>query len=248
MTGECVRERITLDVADGSRIDAYLARPAAPGRYAGVVVAHQLFGVTPDIEACADRLAELGYLALAPDFYHRSEAGVALLADDQGRARGLALLGELTRGGVLADVAAARGYVTGRADATGQVAILGLSMGGHLAYLAATHSEFPVALVLYAGWLTGTDIPISRPEPTLALTGSIAGRLVYVVGDEDQLITADERAEIGAALAAAGIDHEVVVLPGVPHAFLSAGTPSYRPEAAARTWQLIGRELAAALG
>ena len=62
-----------------------------------MIVAHELFGVNPGIREVADRLAEAGYLALAPEFYHRSAApGRWLERDDAGRAEGFALLADCT--------------------------------------------------------------------------------------------------------------------------------------------------------
>jgi carboxymethylenebutenolidase len=47
----------------------YLAVPAGPGPWPGVVVIHEIFGLNADIRAHANRLAAEGYLALAPDVY-----------------------------------------------------------------------------------------------------------------------------------------------------------------------------------
>lgn len=151
------------------------------------------------------------------------------------------------RPGALADVQAALAYLRTRPDSTGDVGMLGVSFGGHVAYYAATQTDLAVTIVLYAGWLTGTDIALSRPESTLDLTAGIKGRVLYVVGDEDHVIPEEQRAAIAAQLAAAGVRHDFVVLPGVPHAFLSEGTPSFRAEAAEETWRLIEQTLGAEL-
>jgi carboxymethylenebutenolidase len=114
-------ERIELRVADGTALPAYLTgpgdrghagtRPGSPAR-TGVIVAHELFGVNPDIQGVVDRLAGAGYLALAPEFYHRhAEAGRWLERDDAGRAEGFALLRQLRRDQALADVDAAVGWL-----------------------------------------------------------------------------------------------------------------------------------------
>ncbi|MCX4092786.1 dienelactone hydrolase family protein [Nocardia sp. alder85J] len=215
MTDEYESEQVRIAVGTGV-MGGYLARPSAPGRYPGVLLAHQLFGVTADIRGFADRLAGLGYVALAPDFYHRSASGVELPTTDEGRERGFALMKEMTRDGVLADMRAAAAHLGGRAEVRTVTGVLGVSLGGHLAYLAATRLAVPVTLVLYAGWLTGTEIPVSTPEPTLDLTGGITGRVVYVVGERDHVVPAADRDRIADRLAAAGVSHEVVVVPGVP--------------------------------
>jgi carboxymethylenebutenolidase len=221
---------------------SYLVRPARPGEYPGVIVAHQLFGVTSDVRAAADRIAELGYVVVAPNFFHRSERRVELPADDAGRAHGFKLMGELTRSGVLSDVAAARSELRA-AGAVRTAGMVGLSLGGHLAYYAATQTDLPVTVVLYAGWLTSTDMPVSQPEPTIELTGGITGRLVFIVGSDDHVVTAEQRDAIAARLTAEGVEHELIVIDGAPHAFLAEGTSAYREEAAAQAWRLIEKAL-----
>ncbi|MFI6603107.1 dienelactone hydrolase family protein [Nonomuraea sp. NPDC050536] len=231
-------ETVSIQTPDGP-MGAYLARPAAPGAYPGVIVAHQLFGVTEDVRAVADRIARGGYVVLAPDFYHRAEPGVELPVTDEGRARGFELMATLSRTGVLEDVQAAAAHLAAREDTTGAVGMVGLSLGGHLAYLAATRLDLTVTVVLYAGWLTGTEIPISRPEPTLDLTAGIKGRLVYIVGDRDHVVTAEHRAAIADRLRAEGVAHEMVVVEGAPHAFLSDPDSPYQEE----TWRHIEQAL-----
>jgi carboxymethylenebutenolidase len=238
-----VRMTMALDLArEWVNQDSYLVRPAAPGSYPAVIVAHQLFGVTADVRDTADRIARLGFAVLAPNFFHRSSRSVQLTADDAGRQTGFKLMGELTRQGVVADVAAASAYLRD-IGCTGVAGMVGLSMGGHLTYYAATQVPLPVAIVLYPGWLTSTDMPVSRPEPTVELTGGITGKLVFITGDADHVVTAEQRAQIAARLTAEGVDHEMVVIPGAPHAFLSEGTPAYDPAAAATAWQVITMSL-----
>lgn len=226
-------------------MDAYIARPDDDATHPAVIIAHQLFGLTPDVLEFADELARAGYVALAPNFYHRDGQGIALPMDDTGRTRGFELLGRVTRDGAVTDFRSALDYLA--AHDAGPVGALGVSFGGHLTYLAATRLPIPVAVVLYGGWLTGTEIAVSQPNPTIELTPGISGRLVYVVGDADHVISAGEREAIGKALDEAG-KGDLVVFPDAPHAYLSPGTPSYRAEASARTWELIHRELGALRG
>ncbi|WP_196814416.1 dienelactone hydrolase family protein [Nocardia sp. BMG111209] len=243
MANEYVGERVRVEVG-GEVMGAYLARPSAPGRYPGVVVAHQLFGVTADVRGIADRLAGQGRVAIAPEFHHRSGAGIELPVTDEGRARGFALMRELSRDGVVSDMSAAMSYLRARGEVRAVTGVLGVSLGGHLAYLAAARLAVPVTLVLYAGWLTGTEIPVSTPEPTVELTGGITGRLVYVVGEQDPVVPPADRRVIADRLVAEGVSHDLVVVPGAGHAFLAEGTAGYSPAAAEFTWALIERELA----
>jgi len=230
---------ITIAVEDGSSLPAYLTRPAANPAPAGVIVAHELFGVNPDIRGVADDLARAGFLTIAPEFYHRDAApGRWLERDDTGREEGFGYLNRLTRDQALADAAAASAWLTSEPGIE-RVAVVGFSAGGHLAYLAACRLPVSRAAVLYGGWLPGTDIPMSQPTPTLDLTPGITGRVLYLVGEDDALIDAAQREQIRTALAIAGVDHELVSYPGTGHAFFWPGTPPFSKEARDDAWQRI---------
>jgi len=227
---------VSIPVSDGTSLPAYLARPAADPAPTGVIVAHELFGVNPDIRGVADDLAGQGYLTIAPEFYHRdAPPGRWLERDDAGRQEGFGYLHRLGREQALADVAAAIGWLRSQPGIE-RVALVGFSAGGHLSYLAACRLPVSRAAVLYGGWLTSTDIPLSQPTPTLAETPGITGRILYLVGEDDALIDAGQREQIRAALESAGVKHELVSYPGVGHAFFWPGTPPYSATARADAW------------
>jgi len=225
----------------------YLASPGGTERRGGVIVGMEMFGVTAYVRDVADRIAALGYTAYAPDFYRRVAPGIELEASEEGRARGLELAAGLTRADALEDLRGALDLLRGRDDATGAVAMVGMSFGGHLAYLAATQLDLATTVVFYGGWLTGTDIPLSRPEPTLALTPGIGAPLLYLVGDGDHAVPAADVARIAEALEAAGVEHELVVYPDTPHGFFCDVRDTFRPAQAADAWARTRRALASAL-
>jgi len=227
---------IEISVADGAALPVYLARPAADPAPTGVIVAHELFGVNPDIRGVADDLAGAGYLSIAPEFYHRDAApGRWLERDDAGRQEGFGYLHRMRREQALADVAAGLAWLRSEPGIE-RVALVGFSAGGHLAYLAACRLPVSRTAVLYGGWLPSTDIAMSQPTPTLDLTPGIAGQMLYLVGEDDALIDAGQREQIRAALASAGVKHELVSYPGVGHAFFWPGTPPFDATARADAW------------
>ena len=232
-------ETIQVPVADGTSMQAYLARPGAGHLPVGVIVAHELFGVNPDIRGVADDLAESGYLTIAPEFYHRSAPpGRWLERDDDGRQEGFKYLNQLQRQQAVDDAAAGIGWLSSQPGIE-RIAMIGFSAGGHLSYLAACRLPLAATAVLYGGWLLTTDIPMSQPSPTLDLTPGISGRILYLTGEEDALIDAGQRRQIRDALQAAGVNHELVTYPGAAHAFFWPGTPSFNQQARDDSWSRI---------
>jgi len=123
------------------------------------------------------------------------------------------------------------------------VGMLGVSLGGHAAFLAAARLDLAATAVLFPGWLTGTEIPLSRPEPTPTLAAGITGRLLFLVGDRDHVVPASDVDQVRAALSNAGVKHEIVVYPDTPHAFFLDGTTPAAEDAWRRILDLFGQEL-----
>lgn len=236
---------VDIDVGEGTRMGGYVARPTGPGPFPGVVVAMEMFGLSAHVREVCERLATLGFVALAPDLNHRTAPGVELAEDATGRERGFELLHQQTREQVLRDVAASIDQL--HADGNAAVGMVGLSVGGHVTYLAATEFDLPAFAVVYGGWLPTTDIPLSRPAPTLARTSQITGRLLILVGEDDQIVPPAHRREIAHALDTAGVRHEITTYPGVAHGFLSDRRTTYNPTAAHDAWERIHRLLTAEL-
>ena len=118
---------------------------------------------------------------------------------------------------------------------------VGVVAGGTLGTLLGA-----VAAV-YPGWLDTAGTALSADGPLLALTGEIAeqgGRLLYLVGADDHVVTADQTRLTGEALFGAGVPHELVVYPDTPHGFLADERDTFRPEQADDAWRRIAVFLA----
>jgi len=124
--------QVQIPNADGE-LRGHLAAPypslSGEPPWPGVVVVHDVFGMTADNRSITDRFARHGYLALAVDLYSRG-----------GFARCVrSVFGQLSRGSGQAfeDIEAARAMLAGREDCTGKVGVAGFCMGGGFALLAA---------------------------------------------------------------------------------------------------------------
>lgn len=149
-------------------IDVYVAAPDDGNALGGVIVAGEIFGITTHVRDICERLARAGYLVAAPDFYWRQQRGTCLSYDARGRKAGVRMLRLLQREEVVADVAAVRAYLATRLGAFKAMAIVGVSAGGHIAFLAATRLRFALAVSIYGGWMVDGGIPLAEPTPPAA--------------------------------------------------------------------------------
>ncbi len=228
---------------------AYLARPQGPGTWPGVLIGFEMFGITGFVRSVADRFAAAGYLALVPDYYHWQSADsspIVLAADADGRSRGLELISGLDRDLVRADARACLDTLAARPDSTGQAAIFGMSAGGHISFYAGTQLPLTALVLLYPGWLATAGTGLSRTEPLLELAGQLARQrtpVLLLAGEDDHLFGPGEFDQIRAALATAGVQHELIVYPGTPHGFFCPERDTYRPAPAADAWARTTRLL-----
>jgi carboxymethylenebutenolidase len=243
VTHEIIAEPVRIG-PDG--FDAHLARPVGDGPFPGVIVGFEMFGLTGYVRGLVERIAALGYVVVAPDFYHRAGRGIELTTAE--RERGLTLVAELSRDGVLADLRNTVEFLRDKQSVTGRLGAAGFSFGGHLAYLAATELDIAATVVFYGGWLTSTDIALGRPAATLDRTADITGSVLFLVGDNDHAVPMTDVEEIESRLTRDRVPHEVVVYPDTPHGFFADGRESYRAKVAEDAWARLTAFFAAALG
>ena len=250
MSATLTKKQLTIPVATDKQLQAYMACPIAAKPRGAVIVGMELFGLTPYILNVTDRLADQGYLAIAPDFYHHLQPGVVLGYDQQGRSKGFELLAQLNRENVVDDVRATMHFLREHQDCNGKIGFLGLSVGGHIGYLCASQLDIAASVIFYAGWLTNTDIPLSQPQPTLTLTPGIArqgGTLLYLIGDQDHLVNDTQRREVSHALQQANVHHEMVIYPGAQHGFFCDDRATFDQAASADAWHRTTELFAATL-
>lgn len=211
-------ERITFK-ANGTSTPGYLARPSH-GRRPGIIVIQEWWGLVPQIEHVADRLAAEGFVALAPDLYH----GRSTTSPDQAGKMMLALrIDEAER-----DLAGAIDYLVAQPDVSAKaVGTIGFCMGGALSLFAASKNPEVGACVVFYGGHPAVEADLSALQaPVLGL---YAGRDTFV----SPLVvkTLDEE------LTRLGKRHEFHTYPGADHAFFNDERPDvYDPAAAADAW------------
>jgi carboxymethylenebutenolidase len=240
-------QRVEIAVQDGE-MGGYLARPAQPGALPAVLVFMEIFGINSHIRDVTERVAAEGYVALAPDFFHRTGPDVEYGYDEAGFARGMELLNQLDADEMVADARAALAWLRARPDVRGdRIGCIGFCIGGHMAYLTACETDVKAAASFYGGGITAPQGPGGRPS-TLGRTGGISGRLLCLFGEQDGFIPLEQVEAIRSALESAGTRHEVVLYPGADHGFFCDQRDAHQPEAAADAWRRVKALFAEELG
>ena len=224
---------------DGGEMDAYVALPES-GRGPGVLVLMEIFGVGSYIRRAAERLAELGYVGLAPDLYRRVEPGLALAHDEEGLKRGFAAVSQLDLDGAVQDAITALGHLRELGEVDGPVAVLGFCLGGHARVCGRSGLTVPTP------WSPTT----ARAWPEALGEGErISCPVLFHFGAEDAYIPLEQADRVpgrGSHRPRLGVPHPA--RRGVMPSTTTTPDMFYRPEAAARAWQLTSEFLARQLG
>ena len=210
--------------ADGRTISGYLAEPSH-GSGPGVLVLHAWWGLTEPFRHVCDRLAEAGFVALAPDLYR----GKTTASVEEAQVLVEALDRDLER--VRGDIAGAVQFLrqhgaTKLANGRSKLALVGFSLGGAYALdMSVTLAKESAAVVTFYASYPGLDY--SRAS---------AAYLCHFAED-DPFEPAESVAEMEQALQAAGRQVTVHTYPGTKHWFFEENRPEYDAEAARLAWE-----------
>ena len=210
-------ERIRF-ASNGDQTVGYLARPAAKGP--GIVVIQEWWGLVPHIEQVADRFAEAGFVALAPDLYRGK---TTRSPDEAGK-----LMMSLRIDQAARDLAGAIGALKAHPDLAGaRVGTIGFCMGGALSLFAACGNREVGACAVYYGGHPNVKPALASLEA--AVLGIYAGR--------DTFVTPEAVSELDRQLTALHKRHEFHTYPAAAHAFFNDTRPEvYDAAAAADAW------------
>lgn len=239
-------ETVFIDGAGGEEIEAYSARPLAPGPFGGVVLIHHMPGYDSANKEMVRTFAAHGYAAICPNLYSREAPG----ADPDDAAAAVRAAGGVPDKRLVGDVAGATAALRRLGSANGKVGVIGHCSGGRQTFLAACRLDLDAAVDCYGAFVTdGTPegYPVAMPA-LIGEAGGLSAPLLGLFGAEDSHPSPQQTAELDAELTRLGKPHEFHTYPGAGHAFFAVTRPSYRVAAAGEGWQRIwehfGRHLA----
>jgi carboxymethylenebutenolidase len=230
---------VTLEVSfrsDGAKIPAYLARPREGGRYPGIILIHDIFGVSDHARDVARRFANVGFVALVPDCFARIDIGTGEALEEV-RPRAAQLDDRLT----VQDLENAAALLRSLPYSGGKIGTVGFCMGGRSALLLACSSDRVDAIIDCWGGGISSDSPITpqHPVPVVDLIKNLKRPVYAVFGADDENPSQAHAAELRSRLEREGklslVTMEAYANAG--HAFFADARPDrYREKAAFELW------------
>lgn len=226
--------QVDIPVGDG-KIPAYYARPAKAGRYPVVLVIHEAFGVHEHIQDVVRRYAKAGYLAVAPELFVRqgnpanyTDVGqiytniIAKVSDEQ------------VNRDLDATLAFARKQLSGHKTLA---AAVGYCWGGRAVWEYAYHNPKLTAGLAYYGRVEGM-VADERPLDPVDFGSELKVPVLGFYAEKDTGISLESVTRMQAELAKSNSGSEIIVLPGVGHAFNADYRANYNKAAAEKAWAL----------
>jgi carboxymethylenebutenolidase len=219
-------QTITLKPKDGSSMNAYVSLPEKKGPFAVIIVLQEAFGVNRHIRAVADRIAAEGWLAIAPELYHRSAGpGFETGYQDFELVRPHAMAVKLE--GLSADLTAVYDWIQTQENTIGnKIGSIGFCMGGRVSFIANALLPLSAAVSYY-----GSNMP---PE----MAKNLHGPQLFFWGGLDKHILPDQIEGVVNAVKTAGKEYINVVVSYADHGFNCDERASYQPKAASEAWAL----------
>ncbi|HEY4819578.1 MAG TPA: dienelactone hydrolase family protein [Xanthobacteraceae bacterium] len=217
-------------VADGE-MPVYYARPANATNPPVILVAMEIFGLHEYIKDVTRRLAKLGALAVAPDYYFRKGDLTKVTEMPQL----MPLVNSKPDAELFSDLDATVAWAKQQGGDTGRLGIMGFCRGGRTVWEYAAHNPNLKAGVAFYGSLVDPANPGWPKSPT-QLAPEMKAPVLGLYGAEDTGIPVAQVEAMKAALASAGKTAEFKIYPGAPHGFHADYRASYRKEAAEDGW------------
>jgi len=212
----------------------YLPRETAPA--GAVVVLHERYGLVQHTLALAQRLAQDGYVALAPDLFSRWKGDAEALRS--GKARVV-----LPDAEVAAVIDAALDFAKAHPRvASGRLVLMGVCQSGRYPIVVGSRRRDLAACVVFYGASQQRDWEASALQPRAMgdMLRELHAPALFVYAERDHTISLDDVRRMRDALETSRRSYRMKIFADVPHGFLNDTMPGrYRPKEAAQAWQAL---------
>ncbi|NJN87958.1 MAG: dienelactone hydrolase family protein [Leptolyngbyaceae cyanobacterium SL_7_1] len=222
---------VQIPVADGE-LPAYRAMPSTGDSFPVVLVVQEIFGVHEHIQDVCRRLAQLGYLAIAPELFAR-QGDVSQFTDVQKIIR--EVVSQVSDTQVLSDLDATALWASKSGGDINRLGITGFCWGGRIVWLYAAHSAQLKAGVAWYGRLVGDANP-RQPLYPVDVAPLLQAPVLGLYGGMDDGIPVSTVEQMREAIATANGASEIMVYPEAPHGFHADYRPTYQEETAQDGW------------
>lgn len=235
-------KRVDLTTTDGV-MDSYTFQPAESGSWPAVIVYMDAFGIRPNLDSMAQRLADAGYFVIVPNLYYRTGAfepfdpKKVFGGDEAERVRFTGMIQSIDNTKIMRDTESVLAYLA-QTPAVRQpkVGALGYCMGGGFAISAL--GRFPDRVVVSASFHGGSLATDKVDSPHL-LAKQMQGTLYVGVAGIDPGFPKEQQDRLEAALRDANVDYTLETYEGAKHGFAVTGHMVYDRDASERHWTTL---------
>lgn len=220
----------------GGGIDAVRALPKAKGKRPAVIILHERYGIDQHTKDLTAKLAQAGFVGLAPDLFHRFGGDRSAVRRGEQRV-------DLTDEGALADLNASLDYLKGLKEVdAAQIGIIGVCQTGRQPMLVAAHRGDLSGVVVLYGAIGGRDWQGNelRPTPIEDLIAKASCPVLGVFGEADHIISVGDVERFRNCFEKVKKSYHIRLYRDAPHGWLNDTMPGrYRKEAANDAWKLM---------
>lgn len=219
----------------GGEMPVYFARPANVANPPVILVAMEIFGLHEYIKDVTRRVAKLGALAIAPDYYFRRGADLTKITE---MPQLLPHVNSKPDAELMADLDATVAWAKAQGGNTARLGIMGFCRGGRTTWLYCAHNPDVKAGVAFYGSLVDPEAQKAIwPKSPTAAAADMKAPVLGLYGEADQGIPLTQVEAMKGALQTAKKTFEIKTYAGAPHGFHADYRPSYRKEAAVDGWK-----------
>ena len=231
-------EKISISTQSGAiNLHAYYPELPEGTTVPGIIILQEAFGVNQNILDICQEFAKQGFLAVAPELFHR--AGNDITLDYHDFKKVMPILSTLTNDQLTEDVKTAYEYIQNQKFfKVNQIGSIGFCMGGFTSILAACRLPLQFAIACYGGGISNFRPGIGF-EPFMEEFNKIQCPVFLLYGEKDNSIPLEQVEEVRANLKKQEKEYEIKVYLGAGHAFLRKNEPSFQPTSANEAWDDI---------